>query len=360
MQTVELQVNAKNKNAYHSYIIDLGKSRRRDIMLEIKLIQTMGQPSIEHLFIEASNYCKEYGYELKQTEEKSQIFGLYKPELCGIVVTKERDANSLEIVTFLVTADHAVEEVFLWYILKFNQHIYENISCTVNIDPKLLKQFGFDNKQNKCNKKQIENPSDIIIRLEDERDYEQIEELTREAFWNVYNPGCNEHYILRELRSKDTYLPELHYVAEYKGKVIGSIVYCKGKLVDDHSEVHEVIGFGPISVLPEYQRDGIGSMLINYTINKAREMGFVAILICGNPDYYHRFGFVSASEYAITMSDGSSFDAFMALELKEGALGEISGRYYEDDVFHSIEDEKFQAYDKKFAEKVKVKTPTQL
>ena len=114
-------------------------------------------------------------------------------------------------------------------------------------------------------------------------------------------------------------------------------MYCKGKIVDDHSGVHEVIGFGPISVLPEYQRDGIGSMLINRTINKAREMGFVAILICGNPDYYHRFGFKSASEYEITMSDGSSFDAFMALELREGALGELSGRYYEDDVFHSID-----------------------
>ena len=329
-------------------------------MLEIKLIQTMGQPSIEHLFIEANNYCKEHGQELKQIEEKSQIFGLYNPELCGIAVTKEKEVNTLEIVEFLVTANHAIEEVFLWYILKFNQHIYENISCNVDIDTKLLKQFGFDNKHNKCNKKQIGNPDDIIIRLENERDYEQTEELTREAFWNVYNPGCNEHYILHELRSRDTYLPELHYVAEYKGNVIGSIVYCKGKVVDDHSGVHEVIGFGPISVLPEYQRDGIGFMLINHTINKAREMGFVAILICGNPDYYHRFGFKSASEYDITMSDGGSFDAFMALELKEGALEQISGRYYEDDVFHSITDEEFQVYDKQFTEKVMVKTPTQL
>lgn len=340
-------------------VMDLRKSRRRDIMLEIKLIQTMGQPSIEHLFIEANNYCKEHGQELK-IEETSQIFGLYNPELCGIAVTKEKEANSLEIVEFLVTADHAVKEVFLWYILKFNQHIYENISCNVNIDTKLLKQFGFDNNHIKYNKKQIDNTDDIIIRLENESDYEQTEELTREAFWNIYNPGCNEHFILHELRSRDTYLPELHYVAEYKGKVIGSIVYCKGKIVDELLGVHEVIGFGPISVLPEYQRDGIGSMLINHTINKAREMGFVAILICGNPEYYHRFGFISASEYGITMSDGSSFDAFMALELEEGALRKISGRYYEDDVFHSISDEEFQAYDKQFMEKVMVKTPTQL
>lgn len=329
-------------------------------MLEIKLIQTMEQPSIEQLLIEANNYCIEHGQELKQTKEKSQIFGLYNPELCGIAVTKKREENSLEIVTFLVTAELAAEEVFLWYILKFNQYTYENILCSVDIDNKLLKQFGFDNNHRKTNKRQIKNLEEVIIRLENERDFEQTEELTREAFWNVYNPGCNEHFILHELRRKETYLPELHYVAEYKGKVIGSIVYCKGKIVDDQAGVQEVIGFGPISVLPQYQRDGIGSILINWTINKAREMGFVAILICGNPDYYHRFGFKSASEYEITMSDGSSFDAFMALELKEGALEKITGRYYEDDVFHSISDDQFQTYDKKFAEKVMVKTPTQL
>lgn len=329
-------------------------------MLEIKLIKTMEQPSIEQLLIEANNYCIEHGQELKQLGEKTQIFGLYNPKLCGIAVTGEREKNSLEIVTFLVTTDLEAEEVFLWYILKFNQYMYENILCSVDIVNKLLKQFGFDNNHSKTNKRQIDNPEEVIIRLENERDYDKTEELTREAFWNVYNPGCNEHYILHELRRKDSYLPELHYVAEYKGKVIGSIVYCKGKIVDDHSGVHEVIGFGPISVLPEYQRDGIGSMLINRTINKAREMGFVAILICGNPDYYLRFGFKSASDYEITMSDGSSFDAFMALELREGALGELSGRYYEDDVFHSISDDQFQTYDKKFAEKVIVKTPTQL
>lgn len=329
-------------------------------MLEIKLIQTIGQPLIEQLLIEANNYCKEHGQELKQTEDKSQIFGLYNPELCGIAVTKEKEIKSLEIVTFLVTLDRTAEEVFLWYILKYNQYIYENISCNVNIDSKLLKQFGFDNNHIRCNKKKIGNPDDIIIRLEKEEDYEQTEELTREAFWNVYNPGCNEHYILHELRKKETYLSELHYVAEYKGKVIGSIVYCKAKVVDDHSGVHEVIGFGPISVLPEYQRDGIGSMLINHTINKSREMGYVATLICGNPDYYHRFGFRSASEYDITMADGSSFDAFMALELKEGALKGISGRYHEDDLFHSISNNEFQVYDAQFAEKVMVKTPTQL
>lgn len=329
-------------------------------MLEIKLIQTIGQPSIEQLFIEANNYCKEHGLDLNLTEGKSQIFGLYNPQLCGIAVTEEKNVKSLEIVTFHVTADYAAEEVFLWYIIKFNQHSYENISCNVEIDIKLLKQLGFDNTGIRSNKKQIKNPDDIIIRLENERDYEQTEELTREAFWNVYNPGCNEHYILHELRKGDSYLPELHFVAEYKGKVIGSIVYCKGKIVDDQSGVHEVIGFGPISVLPEYQRDGIGSMLINHSINKAREMGYVAILICGNPDYYHRFGFKSASEYDITMSDGSSFDAFMVLELKEGALKDISGRYYEDDLFHSISDEEFQAYDMHFTKKVMVKTPTQL
>ncbi|WP_455714486.1 GNAT family N-acetyltransferase [Anaerosporobacter sp.] len=328
-------------------------------MLEIKLIQ-LEVSKKDNLFIEASEFCKKYGIELNQADNKSQIFGLYNPELCGIAINKDKDKDSLEIITFFVTAGKEIEEVFLWYILKFNQYNYNSIFCNTDIDTNLLKQFGFDNNLIKSNNKQIENPQDIIIRLENEKDYRQTEELTRSAFWNVYNPGCNEHFILHELRRKDTYLPELHYVAEHKGKVIGSIVYCKGKIVDEYGKVHEVIGFGPISVNPEYQRDGIGSMLINHTKKRAKEMGFVAILICGNPDYYHRFGFRSASEYDITLSDGSSFDAFMVLELEEGALKELSGRYYEDDVFHNASNAEFQEYDKQFEKKVMVKTPTQL
>ncbi|MBR3769934.1 MAG: N-acetyltransferase [Lachnospiraceae bacterium] len=174
----------------------------------------------------------------------------------------------------------------------------------------------------------------MILRLETEKDYFENVNLTREAFWNVYRPGCDEHLLHRNIRSAASYIKDLCYVAEEDGKLVGNIVYAKmwkdGKMCD------EVIGFGPLSVLPEKQKQGVGSALVTDTLKRAKEMGFKAVLITGNPDYYHRFGFSSATKFGVRLSDiaeGDEASFFMAVELEEGYLTEHAGVYDFDPVY---------------------------
>lgn len=116
---------------------------------------------------------------------------------------------------------------------------------------------------------------------------------------------------------------------------------------------------GPICVIPSYQRKGIGSMLMNYSIEKARQLGYKAVIIYGNPKYYHRFGFKDAGEYGIKTSAGDNFDVFMALELVHGGLNGILGRFYEDEVFQ-VDKEELEVFEKQFPYKEKQVTDTQL
>ena len=168
----------------------------------------------------------------------------------------------------------------------------------------------------------------MVIKIRPEQVSEQrvVEELTREAFWNVYMPGCDEHYLLHILRTSECFLPELNMVAEVEGKIVGHIAYTKAKIVLNDGGERGVIGFGPLSVLPEYQRQGVGSALIRHTLELAKDAGYAAVLIYGNPAYYHRFGFVPAQTFGIASAEGSYVDALQALELREGALAGCSGR----------------------------------
>lgn len=198
----------------------------------------------------------------------------------------------------------------------------------------------------------------IEIRLENENDFEEVENLTREAFWDVYQPGCDEHLLAHKLRKVPAFIPELDFVAELDGQIIGSILYSKATVAGKSGEEHEVITFGPLSVLPPYQKTGIGSKLIKHTLMLAKQMGFKAVIIFGNPAYYHRFGFENAEKYLISTVDGENFDAFMALELYEGALNGISGKFCEDPVFH-IEKVELDNFEKKFPYKEKHVTDKQ-
>jgi len=199
----------------------------------------------------------------------------------------------------------------------------------------------------------------ILIRLEEENDFKNVENITREAFWDVYRPGCNEHLLVHKIRKVPAFVKELSYVACENDKVVGNIVYSRAKVTDDGNREFEVLCMGPLGVLPSYQKKGIGSLLMNYSIEKARELGFKVIIILGNSSYYRRFGFVNAKEYGIQTSSGENFDAFMALELFDGALNGITGKFYEDKVFE-IEDEELEIFDKGFPYKEKHITDTQL
>ena len=147
---------------------------------------------------------------------------------------------------------------------------------------------------------------EITLRPEEERDYRLVEHITREAFWNVYKPGCDEHFILHNLRGAPSFIRELDYVAEADGEVAGNIVYSRGTVADAAGTAHEVIGFGPVSVLPALQGRGIGARLIRHTLGLAREAGHRGVIIFGNPAYYHRFGFENAARFGITLLPSTS------------------------------------------------------
>jgi len=146
-------------------------------------------------------------------------------------------------------------------------------------------------------------------------------------------------------------VPELHYVAEHEGKIVGHIMYCTSKIVDDSGVSHEMLTFGPLSVLPEYKGQGIGKALMRHTFGVACELGYRGVLIFGHPDYYPRVGFRRAAEFGITDSGGASYDPFMALPLYEGAFDGISGRYFIDPAYEDLSYEDVVAFDKKFPHK---------
>ena len=199
----------------------------------------------------------------------------------------------------------------------------------------------------------------ILLRLERPSDYYETENITREAFWNHYVPGCDEHYLLHVMRNCQAFLPELDVVAVHDGKIVGNIIYVKSVIKADDGNEYEVLELGPISVLPEYQRKGIGGQMIAYTKALAREMGFRAILLCGDPVYYSRQGFVSAEALGIRTAENMYIAALHVCELYENALSGIKGRYFEDKIY-SIDASAAAEYDKNFPKKETVTgTPSQ-
>ena len=200
--------------------------------------------------------------------------------------------------------------------------------------------------------------TNIIIRNEKETDYREVEELVREAFWNLYVPGCDEHFILHNLRNSSDFIPELDFVAEKDGRIVGQIVYTRGRIEYPESGGQEVICFGPVSVLPALQKQGIGSALIIHSTDIAERMGFPAVCIYGDPRYYSRFGFRSAEKYELKTADGKFAVALQVLELQDGAMDYRSGRFIETPAFEVDEDE-FIKYDAAFPFKEKTETESQ-
>lgn len=204
-----------------------------------------------------------------------------------------------------------------------------------------------------------ETAMDITFRLEKKADYRTVENLTREAFWDVYHPGCNEHLVIHKLRDSPCFIPELDFVAELNQQIVGHIAYSRAKVVDEKKQVREILCLAPISVSPDIQKRGIGGKLIEYTKIIARNLGYKGIVLFGSPAYYSKFGFKNAEQFHITTSDGENFDAFMAIELEENSLAGIHGKFYEDEVFH-LTLEETEEFDKKFPYKEKHITDTQL
>ena len=198
----------------------------------------------------------------------------------------------------------------------------------------------------------------LTIRNEQKEDYRTVEQLVREAFWNLYVPGCNEHFILHNLRRSNDFVPELDFVAQREGQIVGQIVYTRGIIKREGAEDKEVIAFGPVSVLPVFRRRGIGSALITHTIALARDMAYPAICIYGDPRYYSRFGFRCAEKYDIKTADDKFAVALQVLELRQGALSNVFGRFIESAAF-AVDETEFAQYDSTFPSKEKKETESQ-
>jgi predicted N-acetyltransferase YhbS len=198
---------------------------------------------------------------------------------------------------------------------------------------------------------------DIKLRLEEEKDYRIVEKLTREAFWNVYFPGCNEHLLIHNLRKAKEFIGKLDFVAIHNNEIVGNIVYVEAKIKNNDKE-YTVLTFGPLSVLPEYQNKGIGGKLINYTIKLAKEMGYKAIIIYGDPEYYKRFGFKESKEYNITNKDKKFPAALLVFELYFHALNGINGVFDEGKIY-DIDENELEKFEKGFDKKEKGVTKSQ-
>lgn len=199
----------------------------------------------------------------------------------------------------------------------------------------------------------------ITIRQEQPTDFRRVEEITREAFWDVYVPGCNEHYLIHNLRNSKDFLPELSLVAEVDGQIVGHIAYCRSSILHADGSRTSSLVFGPLSVAPEYQKLGIGGALIRMSIEKARAMGEGILCIMGDPRYYRRFGFRSAECFSLTLPDGRYAAAMMAQELLPGALTGKVGKVFDSDDYAVEQDEAFERFDATFPAKAKGYKPSQ-
>lgn len=179
----------------------------------------------------------------------------------------------------------------------------------------------------------------ITIRNEEESDYQAVEEMTRKAFWNLYTPGCNEHYLAHIIRMHTDFLPELDLVIEADQQIIGNIMYTKAKLIDESGEEKSIVSFGPVSIMPEYQRMGYGKKLIEYSFEQAAALGYEAIVIFGNPSNYVSRGFKSCKKYNVCLDNGTYPTAMLVKELKAGALDGRKWVYVQSPAFEINEQE---------------------
>ena len=199
----------------------------------------------------------------------------------------------------------------------------------------------------------------VVIRPERPEEYAESEAVVREAFWNVYAPGCTEHYLLHKMRSSPCYVPELSMVA-LDGGVVGHIAYTRSLVISPMGRRIPTLTMGPLAVRPDRQGRGVGRRLIEESRRRAAEMGFRGILLCGDPDYYVRCGFVPAEHFGIYNADGMYSVALMACELYKGGLYGARGRYVEDMVF-IVNTKEAEEFDLRFPPRERIEgTPTQL
>ena len=203
---------------------------------------------------------------------------------------------------------------------------------------------------------------DYTIRFEDEKDYREVENLVREAFWNVYRPGCSEHYVIHVLRGDPAFVKELDFVMERDGRIIGQNMFMKTVINADGGGDVPVLTMGPICITPELKRMGYGKALLDYSLGQAEKLGYGAVLFEGNIKFYGKCGFDYARKFGIRYHDlpeGEDDSFFLCKELIPGYLGGVTGVYQTPEGYY-VKDGDVEEFDKTFPPKQKLKLPGQL
>jgi len=206
------------------------------------------------------------------------------------------------------------------------------------------------------------NTNDYTIRLEKTEDYREVENLVRKAFWNVYRPGCSEHFVIHVLRDDPAFVKELDFVMEQNGELIGQNMFMRTIINADDGRVIPVLTMGPIGITPELKRRGYGKKLLDYSLEKAAAMGFGAVLFEGNIGFYGHSGFTYARHFGIRYHDlpeGADDSFFLCKELSPGYLDGITGVYRTPQGYY-VDDADVEEFDKAFPCKEKLKLPGQI
>ena len=213
----------------------------------------------------------------------------------------------------------------------------------------------------KLSEQKIGGREDLVIRLEKPEDEREVENLVRESFWNVYRPGCSEHYVIHVLRKDPAFVKELDLVMEKDGKLIGQNMFMRTVIESDSGDV-PVLTMGPICIAPELKRRGYGKILLDYSLEKAAELGFGAVLFEGNIGFYGHSGFDYARKFGIRYHDlpeGEDDSFFLCRELIPGYLKGVTGVYQTPGGYY-VDEGETEEFDKSFPPKVKLKLPGQI
>jgi predicted N-acetyltransferase YhbS len=206
------------------------------------------------------------------------------------------------------------------------------------------------------------NKENYAIRLEKPEDYRNVENLVREAFWNVYRPGCSEHYVIHTLRDDPAFVGKLDFVMEIDGKIIGQNMFMETVIYSDDGRIIPVLTMGPVCITPELQRKGYGKMLLDYSLEEAAKLNYGAVLFEGNIAFYGKSGFDYARNFNIRYHDlpeDADDSFFLCKELVECYLDGVTGVYQTPQGYY-VKDEEVEEFDKLFPEKVKLKLPGQI
>ena len=206
------------------------------------------------------------------------------------------------------------------------------------------------------------NTGNVIIRLEKKEEHREVENMVRESFWNVYRPGCLEHYVLNQLRDDSAFVPELDFVMELDGELIGQNMFMRAEIKADDGRDIPIMAMGPICITPEMKRKGYGKALLDFSLKKAQELGCGAVCFEGNIDFYGKSGFVQASEFGIRyhgLPEGEDASFFLCKELIPGYLDGISGEYAPPQGYF-VDEAEAEKFDKEFPAKEKLKLPGQI